>query len=73
MSASAPGHVARKTSSWQPKPEHFSKVGTAPIVADVKAVATPVLRHRLVGNHRAIGDGVSTDDIIDRLIKEIGN
>ena len=46
---------------------------TAPIVADVKSVATPILRHRLVGNHRAIGDGVSTDDIVDHLIKEIGN
>ena len=45
---------------------------TAPIIADVKAVAIPVLRHRLVGNHRAIGDGISTDDIVDRLIKEIG-
>lgn len=46
---------------------------TAPIVDDVKAVATPILRHRLVGNHRAIGDGISTDDIVDRLIKEIGS
>ncbi len=46
---------------------------TAPTVGDVKSVATPILRHRLVGNHRAIGDGISTDDIVDKLIKEIGN
>ena len=44
---------------------------TAPIVADIKSVATPILRHRLVGNHRAIGDGITTEDIVDRLIKEI--
>jgi len=46
---------------------------TAPMVADIKSVATPILRHRLVGNHRAIGDGISTDDIVDHLIKEIGS
>jgi MoxR-like ATPase len=44
---------------------------TAPIIADVKAVAAPILRHRIVGNHRAIGDGVTTDDIVLRLIEEM--
>ena len=46
---------------------------TAPTAGDVKSVAIPILRHRLVGNHRAIGDGISTDDIVDKLIKEIDN
>lgn len=46
---------------------------TAPIVGDVQTVAIPILRHRIVGNHRAIGDGVTTDAVIASLIKEIGN
>lgn len=46
---------------------------TAPIVGDIQAVATPILRHRIVGNHRAIGDGITTDAIVASLIKEVGN
>ncbi len=42
---------------------------TAPNVGDVQAVATPILRHRMVVNHRAIGDGVNTDDIVGRLLE----
>ncbi|MCO8123258.1 MoxR family ATPase [Stieleria sp. TO1_6] len=41
----------------------------APTVKDVVAVALPVLRHRLIINHRALGDGVSSDQIIDDLLK----
>lgn len=40
-----------------------------PTVKDVAAVALPVLRHRLIINHRALGDGVTTDQIVNRLIK----
>ena len=36
MSASAPGHVARKTSSWQPKPVHFSRVEFEQTIAEIK-------------------------------------
>ncbi len=43
---------------------------TAPTVADVQAVALPILRHRMVVNHRAIGDGVCVTDIIERLLRE---
>ncbi len=35
---------------------------------DVAALAKPVLRHRLVVNFAAESEGVTTDDIIDRLI-----
>jgi MoxR-like ATPase len=38
---------------------------------DVAAVAPPVLRHRLVPNFAAEADGVTTDDIIDRLLESI--
>jgi MoxR-like ATPase len=43
---------------------------TAPTVDDVRQLAIPILRHRIVVNHRAIGDGVSTESVIQRLLKE---
>ena len=43
---------------------------TAPTFDDVKKVALPVLRHRILINHRAIGDAVTSDAIIERLVKE---
>ena len=43
---------------------------TAPTVDDVKAVALPVLRHRILVNHRAIGDAITSDKVIERLLKE---
>ncbi|MCZ6793160.1 MAG: AAA family ATPase, partial [Planctomycetota bacterium] len=39
-------------------------------VADVQAVAHPVLRHRILTNFHAEGRGYTTDKIIDRLIEE---
>ncbi|MDH3197078.1 MAG: MoxR family ATPase, partial [Candidatus Krumholzibacteria bacterium] len=36
-----------------------------PSVDDIKALAHPVLRHRIVTNFNADADGVSTDDLID--------
>jgi MoxR-like ATPase len=38
----------------------------------ITAVALPVLRHRIIVNFNAEADGVSTDDIITSLLKEIG-
>ncbi len=38
---------------------------------DIKAVAYPVLRHRLVTTFNADAEGVTTDDIISRLIKAV--
>jgi MoxR-like ATPase len=42
---------------------------TAPMVSDVRAVAAPILRHRILMNHRAIGDGVSVEQLIESLLK----
>ena len=42
-----------------------------PDIEDVKFMATPVLRHRLVTNFNAEADGVNTVEIIERLIKEM--
>jgi MoxR-like ATPase len=38
---------------------------------DVIAVAKPVLRHRLVTNFNADAEGISTDDIVERMIEAI--
>ena len=35
---------------------------------DIQALAKPVLRHRLVVNFAAESEGVTTDDVIDRLV-----
>ena len=43
---------------------------TAPIVDDIRAVALPILRHRIIMNHRAIGDGYSVNTLIDELLKK---
>ena len=44
---------------------------TAPTKDDVRKVALPVLRHRLLVNHRAIGDGVTSDKIVERVLKDV--
>lgn len=42
-----------------------------PDIDDIKAIAKPVLRHRLVTNFNAEADGVSTVDIIEKLMEDI--
>jgi len=42
---------------------------TAPMVEDVRAVALPILRHRVLMNHLAIGDNYSVEDLIASLLK----
>ncbi len=42
---------------------------TAPIVEDVQRVAMPILRHRIILNHRAIGDNYTVDQLIESLLK----
>ncbi len=39
-----------------------------PLIEDVRAVAVPVLRHRIVTNFNADADGVSPVDLIERLL-----
>ena len=40
-------------------------------VEDVKAVAHPVLRHRIVTNFSAAAEGMTPDKIIDRILQEV--
>jgi MoxR-like ATPase len=44
---------------------------TAPTIDDVRAVAVPILRHRILPNHRAVGDGVTSRQIVDHLLNEV--
>jgi len=40
-------------------------------IDDVKKIAVPVLRHRLSTNFQAQAEGMSTEDVIQRLLKEV--
>ena len=40
----------------------------SPDIDDVKAVATPILRHRIVRNYKAEADGYSIEKIIEALL-----
>jgi MoxR-like ATPase len=44
---------------------------TTPDAEDIRAVALPVLRHRLVTNFHAEADGISTDDLVKRLLDAV--
>ena len=40
----------------------------SPDIEDVKAIALPVLRHRIIRNYKAEAEGISTDAIINNLL-----
>jgi MoxR-like ATPase len=40
-------------------------------VEEVAAIARPVLRHRVIPNYNATGDGVSVEQIIDHLLEKV--
>ena len=40
---------------------------------DIKSVAHPVLRHRVITNFNAESAGVSTDQVVDRLLQEVAD
>jgi MoxR-like ATPase len=42
----------------------------APETEDIRAVAQPVLRHRIVTNFNAEADGVSARDVVERLVAD---
>ena len=45
---------------------------TVPTMGDIRSVAIPILRHRIIVNHRAVGDGVTTETVIRKLLDEAG-
>ena len=38
---------------------------------DIRAMAHPVLRHRVLANFRAESEGISTDSIVDELLERV--
>ena len=56
---------------WAAKARALMTGRTAPTLEDVRAVAVSVLRHRIIPNHRAVGDGVTADDIVGQLIETV--
>jgi MoxR-like ATPase len=41
-----------------------------PLVEDVRQMAVPVLRHRIVANFNAEADGITPVDIVERLLTD---
>jgi MoxR-like ATPase len=40
-------------------------------IDDVRRIAVPVLRHRIATNFQAQADGITSENIVERLVKEI--
>jgi MoxR-like ATPase len=44
---------------------------TTPTIDDIAAVSLSVLRHRVMVNHRAVGDGINSSNVITELLKTV--
>jgi MoxR-like ATPase len=44
---------------------------SAPIAEDIQAVALPILRHRIIVNHRAVGDSITSEHIVQHLLDNV--
>ena len=53
------------------RPGLFSKGRTYATTDDIRAVARPVLRHRVITNFNAESSGITSDDVINRLLNEL--
>jgi MoxR-like ATPase len=42
-----------------------------PAIEDVRRLAHPVLRHRLVANFHAEAEGIGKDALVDRILEEV--
>ncbi len=54
-----------------PNPVNFEAASATVRPEDVRAVALPVLRHRLLLNYRAEADGVTPEGLIARLLEAV--
>ncbi len=43
-----------------------------PVLDDIKSVVHPVLRHRLIRSFNAEAEGITTDDLIEKLLEAVG-
>ncbi len=72
--------VTKKYLSWGagPRASQYLIIGAkchaaingkfSPDIEDVKAIATPILRHRIVKNYKAEAEGIRIEDIINQLL-----
>ncbi len=72
--------VAKKYLQWGagPRASQYLIIGAkchaaingkfSPDIEDVKAIVTPILRHRIVRNYKAEAEGISVEDIIKQLL-----
>ncbi|MHB0957783.1 MAG: AAA family ATPase [Pirellulaceae bacterium] len=44
---------------------------TAPTIEDINRVAAPILRHRLIVNHRAVGDSITSEKLVHHLLQDV--
>jgi len=57
--------------SRPPKPARCFPAAPRPEVADINRVASPVLRHRIIPNYNALGEGIDADAIIKHLLEQV--
>lgn len=43
----------------------------SPEVSDLQRMAVPVLRHRIIANYNALGEGIESDDIVKHLLETV--
>ena len=70
-SAGAPARGPASTWCWGPRPGPCCTAAFTSAREDIRAVAFPVLRHRIMTNFNAEAEGIKPDDIIRRLIETI--
>ena len=80
--SSAVPHITKEMINWGAGPRASQNLVLAakinavlngrltPEIEDIKRVAKPVLRHRILPNFRAEAEGITSDYIIDELLKE---
>ena len=70
MSSGALARAARSTLPPPPK-RALLRRRTAPTVEDVRTVALPILRHRIIPNYQAVGNGIASVDIVRSLLEKV--
>jgi MoxR-like ATPase len=80
MNSEFSADVSKKYLSWGagPRASQYLIIGAkchaaingkfSPDIEDVKAIAVPILRHRIVKNYKAEAEGVAIEDIIKQLL-----
>jgi MoxR-like ATPase len=56
---------------WAAKARALLDGRTTPTIEDIRSAALPILRHRILVNHRAVGDGVTSDNVVTNLLEAV--